>query len=378
MRTTLVGRNEALRRDMRWLFYAVSEHAVPRELEAYRARVSKLCEDVRAEAEQNLRDLAFETDDLLEDVLSNTHRLSWQAQLLSAELASPILRASSADRLSLRTIEWLHAEHAATAGIPAAFTDGHTAVLPLLNTVPIYSLPCVEQQSLLFQPLIFHEFGHLLYALHEPEMDDLVRDLQQEISIRLAPGSRRNDRYGEEEMRRRQAIAARWYTWAQELFCDAVGLTIGGPAFFSAFSAHVGSMGRDDFYQDAIELYQSSHPVTRLRIQILASLAESLEYGEVAKTVTAEWDAVARTLRVVEDYHGFYSDDLRDCLAKTIGDMLVEAAPRNCVPAEVGGDVSSVGSVTLVQLFNYAWRLYRAAPERYLKWEEGTITELLV
>src|SRR5258708_3819183 len=105
-------------------------------------------------------------------------------RLISGQLAAPVLRACSEDRLCLNIIAWMHNVHLATANIPAAYGDGGVAVWPFLKFDPIISIyffPSLEQCGLLYQPLNFHELGHVLYLLHKPEMDDLVRDLQQKV-----------------------------------------------------------------------------------------------------------------------------------------------------------------------------------------------------
>ena len=104
-------------------------------------------------------------------------------------------------------------------------------IWPFLHIAPTYFFPFLEQKGLLFQPLLFHEFGHLLYLCHKREMDDLVRELQREVEDVLTPPSQRNDRHSDIQAGQRQTIVDTWYRWAQELFCDAVGLTIEGPSF---------------------------------------------------------------------------------------------------------------------------------------------------
>lgn len=49
------------------------------------------------------------------------------------------------------------------AHLPPSFADGWPAILPLIEPLPapIYYLPSLEQQRLLFQPLLFLEDGGL-------------------------------------------------------------------------------------------------------------------------------------------------------------------------------------------------------------------------
>jgi hypothetical protein len=136
-------------------------------------------------------------------------------------------------------------------------------------------------------------------------------------------------------------------------------------------------MGRDDFYQSGMELWQSSHPVTWLRIRLLAARGDAMGYGEAAKATVEEWDTAARTLGVTEDYHGFYGEELRESIARAIDNMLVEAAPRSCTRAEAESDVVAGSKCSLVQVMNHGWRVYRQGSDEYVRWERAMVEQLL-
>jgi hypothetical protein len=144
------------------------------------------------------------------------------------------VRCHARDRLTLATITWVHSQLPATESIPAAFADGDCMIWPFLHIAPTYFFPFLEQKGLLYQPLLFHEFGHLLYVCHKREMDDFVGEFQRKVEDVLAPPSQRNDQHADIQAGQRQTIVDTWYRWSQELFCDAVGLTIGGPSFIRA------------------------------------------------------------------------------------------------------------------------------------------------
>lgn len=137
---------------------------------------------------------------------------------------------------------------------------------------PLYFFPSVEQRGLLYQPLSFHEFAHLLYACHTREMDDPVGELQQKVHDALLPASQRNDRHAAQQGQQRQTIVGAWYQWTQEFFCDAVGFTIGDPCFLWAFSTYLSRMTETDFYRRPNDLRPSMHPVPWLRIQLVDRL----------------------------------------------------------------------------------------------------------
>jgi hypothetical protein len=333
---------------------------------------------LRKQSEQNLQDLRRGRDEILEDLLSSTQQLTQGVRLLSAKMATPVVRACDEDRLCLKTIAWLHRVHPKTTAVPAAFADGDVAVWPFLGIAPIYFFPAAEQRGLLYQPLYFHEFGHLLYAIHKPEMDDLVRELQGAIEDLLKPAAQRNDQHAGVRAEERQAIAYTWYRWAQELFCDAVGLTIGGPCFLRAFSGYLGTMDRGDFYRGPEDLRFSTHPVKWLRMKLLIGRARKAGYGEVADVTEDEWQLVATTMGVTEDYHGFYDGSFEMPLLKTLDDMLVEAAPRKCEYDEAAGSDPESGTVeALLVRLNLAWKMNSEREDEYSEWERQAIKRLL-
>jgi hypothetical protein len=376
MQGLLEARNYTLLRHAAILAQAADAATIPAELEPYRTHVHRLCRELQGRVEANLQDLRLGGDLLVEEVRSNTQLATRTAQLLSARFLSPVVRASETDRLSLRTITWLHAQHPVTAHLPAAFDDGDTGVWPFIHIVPIYFLSCVEQRGLLFQPLLFHELGHLLYACHKQEMDMLVGELQRAIDQQLVPASQRNDRHDAAQTRRRQAIVNRWYTWAQELFCDAVGLRVGGPGFLYAFSAHLSSFAHGDFYQPPTDLERSTHPVSRLRIRFLAARAEAMGFSTLGRQMDEEWSLVARVLGVTEDYHGFYDDRLRSIISQKVDDMLTEANPYHATSDDVLARTWVPGD-TPVRLINCAWHVFRENSGTYPEWEAETIGQVL-
>jgi len=377
MRALLEARNRSLLRDLEQLGDSLASSGIPSELEPYRTRLLTVCDSFQKQCERNVKDLDRGRDEILEDVLSNTQQATQAVRLLSAKLATPVLRASSEDRLCLKTIGWLHRCHGVTASLPAAFADGECAIWPFLGIAPVYFFPSAEQRGLLFQPLYFHEFGHLLYACHKPEMDDLVRDLQKAIEDLLKPAAERNDRHSAVKAEERQAIAYTWYRWAQELFCDMVGLTIGGPCFLRAFSGYLGTMDRGDFYREPDDLRFSTHPVKWLRIKLLIERAKGAGFAEVARDAEEEWKIVATTMGVSEDYHGFYDKTFEVAVLKTLDDMLIEAGPRSCSGSEAGAQRDAGRADSIVAVLNEAWRVYISDSAGYPSWESATLRKLL-
>lgn len=375
MRKFLRRRNLDLLHDLEILLSSIQASQIPEELQPYRLHIVLTCETLKGSIELNDTYLNLDRVDILDDVLSRTQQFTQSVRLLSSHLAIPILRASSSDRLPLFVIGWLHQSHPHTQLFPPAFAAGRCSIA--LFKPPIYFFSAVEQQGLLYQPLLFHEFGHLLYLLHKPEMDDLVVELREQVIDLLMPASQRNDRYAEEQASKRQIIADTWYTWIQEIFCDAVGFEIGGPCFLHAFSSFLSTLAKGDFYRRPEDLKASDHPTTWLRVHFLSELAATRGFGPLAESVENEWRKIAEVMDVAEDHHGFYHEALAGVIRNTIHNMLTETLPRGYTDSEAAGDGWTPNSDSLVRLLNWAWQVHLNDAGQYSAWEAEQIALLL-
>ena len=374
MNSNLISRNEHLLRDVQNMLGAIDTATVPDELLPYAKRISELCVSLEQQINRNLSDLSRGRIDILEDVLSNTRLVNRAFKLVSYRMAIPILRSRPSDRLSLKVITWLHQEHASTKTYPAAVASDEVSMWPFIDICPIYFFPAIEQQTLLYQPLFFHEFGHLLYACHKHELDDLVFDLQRQVGLFLTPHSHRSDNYADRQRLHRDSIVGTWYNWAQELFCDAVGLLIGGPSFLRAFSMYMSRQSKSDFERDIRELRGSTHPVTWLRIRLLLSQARNRGLRATADEVEEDWGTIANILNVTEDYHGFYDESLDPAISQMIEDAIVEVAPRECLDYEIARCVTvPTAHDNPVTLLNRAWAAFSSKDFDYKTWEEDAI-----
>jgi hypothetical protein len=378
---TLRERNQTLCYELEAVEAALNAASVPLLLEPFRERLRELIAECRGTVEQNLSDLSLDLavfdEEVVASLLSSTKEAVQQTQLLSRQLTAPILRAKLEDALCLKIIAWIHANHPDVAHFPAAFREGDPAVYPLTDQVPVYFFPCLDSRGLLMQPLSFHELGHVLYELHRREMDDLVEELQGRIEDALRPLSHRSGPGERSDANRRRAIVETWYEWAQELYCDAVGLIMGGPAFLFAFCAYCGSFDTSCFYQEAETLYWSSHPVDWLRVQLLIRRARNLGLHEAADRVAREWNAVADGLGVPVDFQGFYDARFADDVAEILEDMLTETSPIRFAEADVIADEEWQPSDSPVLLLNRAWQHKYSDPAGYKAWEQTAIRAFL-
>ncbi|MGH8543783.1 MAG: hypothetical protein ACREX3_09170 [Gammaproteobacteria bacterium] len=383
MRDILRQNNADLLREITLLKRRLEEAAggIPPELQQFQDWIISFCDKLQATALQNLQNLNLGIDSILPNILSDTQVLTRGVRLFNQRLVGPVLRARESDRLCLKVLRWIHSTHSLTQTIPMALSDGDFASWPQLNWPTIYFMPPSAQHRLLYLPLFFHEFGHLLYACHEPEMDELVKALQKVIAQFLEPSAQRDDRHAQSEAKRRSVIVETWYEWAHELFCDAVGFQMAGPAFGYSFSMYFRVLMRDQYHLPPEELEHREYPVTWLRTRLLTDRARRMGFEAEAKVLEDTWRKIAATMGVVEDYYGFYTDEFLPSIQQTIDDMIVEVAPRAFENREVSSVPIQLQCVStrssLVQLLNQAWRKFLDDEEGYAGWEKEAIEGLL-
>jgi hypothetical protein len=367
--------NEDLQRKVAAILQSIGAASVPQQLEPYRRWLQDLVRGLDLQIKRNLINLSRLGVDILPEVLDQTSIVTREVFLLTDRYLGPLLRAQTTDSLSLKLLAWMHSEHTKTCDLPVAFADGSFGSWPVESLPTLYVIPPGDQERLLHLPLCFHEFGHLLYACHRSEMDDLVKDLQQVIARRLEPVSRRDDKQAQREQQKRKQIAERWYDWTQEFFCDAVGLVMCGPAFAHSFSFYFRAIGQDAYQRSFAEQMHSSHPVTWLRVRLLADRARTMGWKDLADEIENDWQNIAAMLGVDEDYFGCYDDALRPDLQRTIDDMLTEAEPRRASTDEISYAGPVTSSTTPPAILNLAWRTLEADSSTYPQWEIQAVLE---
>lgn len=371
LRQLLFGQNQSLKREISDLLELAKRSDLPNALQPFADEVIFTLEACLRRVQQNLNRLALNNDAILDDLLSWTQQIMYRVRLISEQLIVPLARPSNIDGLVLHVIQWMHRSHSLTTQCPAAFANGQVALLPLKET-PLYYFPYIDQNHLLYLPLLFHEFGHELYALHKLELDDLVSELRRDIADILIPASQRNDKHSEQQAAKRRRIVNVWYDWMQEFFCDAVGLVMGGPSFLRAFSTFMSPLQQVDFYRNPDYLIED-HPVTLLRIRFLCEQAKKLGYNDVAHSVEDAWTHVAKVCGIQEDYHGFYDGLLEHVVYECLENMLTETNPRACLLEEANGNGWNYSENAPIQLLNWAWQVFEKEPDTYWDWESTKV-----
>ena len=345
------------------------------ELTPYVGQIIQICEGLRRQAQRNLTDLGYGLDDTLNDILAATQSVTNFFEVVNTRLAAPVVRAKPEDRLGLLVLRFLHDSHPKTASLPFGLSDGSFAVYPTDIIPPIYLVPTSRQSTLLYLPLLFHEFGHLLYACHRTELDELVKDFQTVVAATLAPKSVRSRAGASRSSSFRRQVVTAWYGWAQEFYCDSVGITVGGPCFLKAFSHYFRTRSNDQYYVPRDVQLQRRHPVTWLRIRMLVDRARKHGMHVLADGVQDAWAKTAEVLGVQEDYEGTWAEDFFLPLRQMLDDMIEESQPYAHRPEDV--TVVESATITRVQLCNLAWQKFETASPTYRSWERTAIETFL-
>ena len=376
MREILEAANQDLLHQIEMLQDLFGKAQVVGELTPYVAGVLALCEEMRQRARDNLDDLKYGLENTFIDTLQTTQTLSQYFELVNTRLAAPIVRSKPEDRLALIVLRWLHDLHPQTKPVPFGFTDGNFAVYPTTDFPPVYFLPVSRQRTLLYLPLFFHEFGHVLYALHKEEMEELVKEFQKAVSDHLSPLTIRDRLSTSQSDSYRRSVISAWFSWLQELYCDAVGVTIGGPCYLEAFSHFFRTRSEEQYYLPRSKQITRSHPNTWLRAKIMSEHSHKLGLDNLGDEIKQTWQKIADTLSINEDYEGTWNDKLFNPLRQALDDMLVESQPRHYTREDIEVP-SSTEYENPVRLFNLAWAQFKSTPKTYARWEREHITKFL-
>lgn len=372
MKDILTQNNTDLVREILIIRKRVEESITPLELNAYKKWLLDTLDIFDHQIQNNFDLIKLDQSILVSEILSETQNLTINLRALTERYLAPILRYTSNDLFCLKAINWLHEQHNQSKDIPFAVSDGSFAIFPTTDTPVIYFLPASSLNNLIHIPLIFHEFGHYLYAYHQEEMDDLVKDLQTKIWNKCRPSYIGNDPRNSSSYESLNKIVETWYEWMQEFFCDAVGLHVGGQSYLKTFSIYLRMMGRGQFRVNENELIQSSHPVSWLRIKLLAKRAVRLGLEKQADEIVKSWNHIAQELHIKEEYYGFYHSSFGDEVYGTLEDMLIESNP-----IEFKNFIVDNNSSNLIQLVNKAWSKYTEEPDDYEEWESTEIDEFI-
>jgi hypothetical protein len=175
----------------------------------------------------------------------------------------------------------------------------------------------------------------------------------------------------------RKQVVTSWYAWAQEFYCDAVGLTIGGPCYLNAFSHFFRTRSNDQYYVPRDKQLERRHPVTWLRTKMLVDRARKLGMVTLADSVQDTWAETARVLGVQEDYEGTWAEEFFLPLRQMLDAMIEESQPYAHRPPDIILPGDEAKSLSPIQLCNLSWGKFEEDRKSYRAWEKGAIESFL-
>lgn len=357
-------------REVKIAIELVSKKEVVQELAPFKHWLTGYYNDLHSRLELEKYYIELNEPSIFPNIFNNLAQLQRRFRVINSKFLSSLHRHRDEEILSLRILEWIHSIHTQTTGKPFLILDGDFGILPTVDLPVTYYFPVTSQFSLLHTPLFFHELGHYLYEYHRAEMDALVKEFQKKLEAQLTPPYQTNDVASENELKKNKIIVETWYEWMQELFCDAVGLEMGGSTYLKTFSQYLRMGGRTTFFVPETDLAKRSHPVTTIRIKFLVARAKKFGLNAEADALENEWSTLRTVMGINEEYYGYFVDGYASDISAALEDMITEASPMKYSDF-ASQEITDFDPLkhNFLQLIFLAWKKYEANREEYDKWE---------
>jgi hypothetical protein len=352
----------------------INKATIPNEIAVYKDWLLRSLADLKSELNKikyYLR-LGIQDDDITLATTTDLIRFRNIFRILNTTYIPLLIRIIPDDYLTLKFINWLHQEHKQTLNHPFIITNGDFGIYPSKDSPIRYHLPVASQISLLHFPLIFHEFGHLLFIKHKEEMVDIIKAFQKKLNEIIDLPIQKYENKNQPELLKRTLIIETWYEWLEELFCDAVGLNIGGNAYLNAFSHFIRFSGSSTYFVPEKDLAKRSHPVSWLRVRLLSERAIRFGLNNESRELLNDWQKIADVLKIKEEYFGYYSKDFHSEIVSSLNDMLTEAEP-----IQFQNYLHIKTFPNFINLLIESWERFQKEPEKYPSLEREIIRKIL-
>ena len=347
------------------------------ELVPLKEWLTKYLQELEDELNHNLYLLDLNDEDTFRNIFKQVQIITRALVFCNIRLMPSIHRYKPTDNVCLKLLSWLHKQHPIMAGLPLGIFDGQFMIAASNDYPTVYYLPNSSQHILLHLPLFFHEIGHKFFAHHRPEMMDLVKEFQINLLRFFKSANQKNDKRSAIQAKKTKIIVVdTWTNWIEELFCDAVGIRIGGASYIHAFSYYLRMSGRAAFFRTEKDLGKSSHPVSWLRVKFLIKWAEQYGLEKEALSLSEEWEALAKIQGIKEQYFGFYKDVFFFFLKQCLDDMLVVSEPIFFKDYDNRPEEFDKSKTNFIELTNLAWRKFYNDLKGYEVWEKNIIESI--
>ncbi len=364
MKEALLQNIQDIERQCKIIKSTIEKIDIPSELVPFREWIYEISSQIQVNNEDNEYYLKLNRPTQFRNLYIQTQKNVSILRFVAERYVHVLNRYQKDDNFCIKFIAWLHQQHKQSVNRPFGLSNDGFSIRPTVDIPMIYYLPTSSQLNLLHFPLFFHEFGHFLYAFHQKEVEDLIKELQSKISENIAIVSEENTASNERKREKNIWITETWFSWMQEFYCDAVGLHIGGKSYLHIFSLYLRTSGNASFYMNEESLKGCSHPVSWLRIKFLAHRAAALGLEKEAKDLTQLWQEMANVLNIKEKYHGYYEESFFEIVNQCLDDMIEETNPI-CFKDCVQKDNQQWQSMNFIELVNFAWDNYLENFETY-------------
>lgn len=352
----------------------IQREDVCKELVPLKKWLTGYLKELESELSHNLYLLDLNDEDTFRNIFKQTQLITRELVFCNIRLIPSVHRYKPSDNICLKLLHWLHNQHPAMEGQPFGVSDGQFMIAASKRYPTVYYLPNSSQHILLHLPLFFHEIGHKFFDYHRLEMLDLVKEFQLRLlSFFKLPFQKNDKRYEAQAKKTKIIVVDTWINWIEELYCDAVGVRIGGASYIHAFSFYLRMSGRAAFFKTEKDLGGSSHPVPWLRVKFLARWAEQYGLTEEAKALNEEWKGLAKMQGIKEQYFGFYIADFYDDVKKCLDDMLIVSEPISFQSYDDNIESFDPTKNNFIELTNLAWRKFYGDLKGYEEWEQRMI-----
>ena len=99
----------------------------------------------------------------------------------------------------------------------------------------------------------------------------------------------------------------------------------------------------------------------------------SLPLIDEADQIENDWNLIAKTLGIRQDYFGYYTDQYFPDVIQMIDDMLIETSPISFNGYNQAIEAFEESQHNYLQLLNLAWKKYEENMEEYDQWEKQMI-----
>jgi hypothetical protein len=132
-------------------------------------------------------------------------------------------------------------------------------------------------------------------------------------------------------------------------------------------------LGRGQFHVAENQLAFRDHPVTWLRVRVLADQMRQANLHQQAMALEESWKSLAEAMSIREEYFGYYDEAFLPMLRKTIEDMLTETNPRRFQQDEISIEEPISSESSPIHLLNQAWVTFLREPTQYDEWQKQIV-----